>query len=270
MSRLRTWITLSGATLETNGADIDVTRTLGRLPGSQQQLVQISAAGGRGARILIFDEPTSSLSEVEARRLFSLIRQLKEDGITSIYVSHRMEEIFMLCDTVTVLRDGEVTGTRPAKDLDEPSLGQMMIGRPFEAYFPSHLEAEPGEELLRVEGYSSPVNSRTSPLRCAPGRFSAWRAWWARDARGGGAIFGLDPNAVAMCRSKAHRFLGQSRLAMPRGLGLVPKTASAWAGALHERPGEHFLPYARTTFALGWVRRERERQMAQSTSTSSA
>src|SRR5579863_3839256 len=118
---------------------IDPTRLVGGLPVSQQQLVQIAAAVSHGARILIFDEPTSSLSQIESEHLFELIKRLQAQGVTAIYVSHRLEEIYRLCDTITVLRDGQHVATKPATELDHDSLVQMMIGHALEAYFPVHL-----------------------------------------------------------------------------------------------------------------------------------
>ena len=88
------------------GASMDVRETVGRLTTGQQQILQIASAVGSGARIIVFDEPTSSLSQHEAEKLYELIGRLRERGVTCIYVSHRMEEIFRLCDAVTVLRDG--------------------------------------------------------------------------------------------------------------------------------------------------------------------
>src|SRR5262245_46898376 len=87
-------------------AALDVARPLGALTIAQQQMVQIASAVGSGARIIVFDEPTSSLSQAETERLYALIGRLRERGVTCIYVSHRMPEIFRLCDTVSVLRDG--------------------------------------------------------------------------------------------------------------------------------------------------------------------
>jgi ABC-type sugar transport system ATPase subunit len=144
------------------GAELDVTRRLGELPIAQQQVVQIAVAVGGGARIIVFDEPTSSLSQVEAERLYELIAQLKSRGVTCIYVSHRMAEVYRLCDTISVLRDGRHVATRPAAELAEPDLVQLMIGRPVAAYFGGGRHsadanaAQPErEELLRVEHLSS-------------------------------------------------------------------------------------------------------------------
>src|SRR5207244_3347443 len=102
-----------------------------------------AAAVGSNARVMIFDEPTSSLAEPDARRLFELIEQLRAAGITIIYVSHRMPEIFRLCDRVSVLRDGKYVGTLTRAEADQNSLVQMMIGRPLKEYFPVHLSADP-------------------------------------------------------------------------------------------------------------------------------
>jgi ABC-type sugar transport system ATPase subunit len=144
------------------GADLDVTRRLGELPIAQQQVVQIAVAVGGGARIIVFDEPTSSLSQVEAERLYELIAQLKSRGVTCIYVSHRMAEVYRLCDTISVLRDGRHVATRAVAELGEPDLVQLMIGRPVAAYFGGRRHAADAnapqperEELLRVEHLSS-------------------------------------------------------------------------------------------------------------------
>ena len=137
-------------------AHIDVRRRVGELTTGQQQMLQIATAVGIGARVIVFDEPTSSLSQHEAEKLYELIGRLRERGVTAIYVSHRMEEIFRLCDTVTILRDGAHVATRPIAGLTQASLVQMMIGRSLEEYFPTHIHAQIGDELLRVDGLSSP------------------------------------------------------------------------------------------------------------------
>ena len=144
------------AMLAETGTELDVSRPFGVLAIGQRQMVQIAAAVGGGAKIIVFDEPTSSLSQVEAERLFELIERLKARGVTCIYVSHRMPEIFQLCDTVTVLRDGRHVATRPIEGLTEADLVQMMIGRPLADYFPRHKDAEGGEEVLRVERLTVP------------------------------------------------------------------------------------------------------------------
>src|SRR5688572_18785813 len=115
----------------------------------------MAGAIARGAKILIFDEPTSSLSKADADRLFELIRKLQQDGVTCIYVSHRLEEIFALCDTVTVLRDGKLVATQPTSELDQGALVRLMIGRELAAEYQHEVDAEPGRELMQVTGLSS-------------------------------------------------------------------------------------------------------------------
>jgi ABC-type sugar transport system ATPase subunit len=137
------------------GAECDPLEELGALSTGQIQLVQIAAALATGARILVMDEPTSSLSLAETRRLEGLIGQLCERGTTILYVSHRLEEIFRLCDTVTVLRDGRHAATMPLAQTDPDDLVRRMIGRPLVQYFPAHGARSAGPERLRVEGLSS-------------------------------------------------------------------------------------------------------------------
>ena len=112
------------------GAECDVHEEMGRLPAGQTQLVQIATAVAGGARVLVLDEPTSSLSAADSQRLEELIGRLRRRGTTIIYVSHRMEEIFRICDTVTVLRDGQHVATLPTAEADEDGLVRLMIGRP--------------------------------------------------------------------------------------------------------------------------------------------
>lgn len=118
--------------LQRVGLDLPPQTRLGDLAIAQEQLVQIASAVGLGARVLVFDEPTSSLGQAETRRLFALIRELQKDGTTILYVSHRLEEIFELCDTVTVLRDGRHVATQPTRDLDSTQLVRLMVGRAIE------------------------------------------------------------------------------------------------------------------------------------------
>ena len=248
------------------GAEIDVNRRLGELPIGQQQMIQIAAAVGRGARILIFDEPTSSLSQAESMRLFDLIKRLQADGVTSIYVSHRMEEIFNLCDTISVLRDGQLVDTLPISELDEASLVAMMIGRPYEAYFPSHLEAKQGKELLRVENLSSPGKFESISFKLHAGEIlglaglvGSGRTEIAE------ALFGLDPRATGrvFIEDKQVDVLGNPRAAMDIGLGLVPEDRKRHGLVLSMNAKENItLPTLNRLATLGWVHRKAEENVA--------
>ena len=141
--------------LEMVGAACDPDDELGGLANGQIQLVQIAAVLATGARVLILDEPTSALSLSETRKLEDLLTRLRRQGTTILYVSHRMEEIFRLCDSATVLRDGQHVATLPLGQTRPEELVRLMIGRPLAAYFPAHVERAVGEERLRVESVSS-------------------------------------------------------------------------------------------------------------------
>src|SRR5262245_13984968 len=132
------------------GVELDVEQPMRALSTAQEQLVQIASAVGTNARILVFDEPTSSLSEPEAQQLFRLIQDLRGRGVTMIYVSHRMPEVFSLCDSLSVLRDGRHVGTLRRSSATPDRIVEMMIGRSLEEYFPSHASSSPGETVLRV------------------------------------------------------------------------------------------------------------------------
>ena len=117
---------------------------------SDRQMVEISRALVNNASVIAMDEPTSSLSEKEVDNLFALIGRLKSKGIAVIYVSHRMEELFRIADTVTVLRDGIVSGQFEADKTDKDELVSAMVGRTIENYYPKHAY-HPGEVVLKVE-----------------------------------------------------------------------------------------------------------------------
>ena len=204
---------------------LDVTRPVGDLTIGQQQMLQIASALGQGARLIVFDEPTSSLSQHEAERLYALIRRLKERGVTCIYVSHRLEEIFLLCDTITVLRDGRHVATRPVADVDRGALVEMMIGRRVEDYFPAHVSAAVGDELLRVEGLSSPSGFRDVSFAVRAGEVVGFAGLvGAGRSEIAQALFGLDPQATGRVRVRGREVrIDSAARAIELGIGLVPE-----------------------------------------------
>ena len=103
---------------------------------SQMQMIEIAKAFSYDAKIVIMDEPTSSLTEKEVNHLFTIIRKLKERGCGIVYISHKMEEIFQLCDEITVLRDGQWIATQPLEGLDGDKIIAMMVGRSLSQRFP--------------------------------------------------------------------------------------------------------------------------------------
>ncbi len=117
--------------LDALGLDLDAGMLIRGLSVAQQQMIEIARAVNEGAKILILDEPTASLSKSETDNLFAQIHRLKKAGVAMIYISHRMEETFKVCDSVTVLRDGKFIGTRDTKETTENELISMMVGREF-------------------------------------------------------------------------------------------------------------------------------------------
>ena len=207
------------------GVEMDVHQPMKVLTTGQEQLVQIAAAVGTGAKILVFDEPTSSLSEAESQSLFELMGRLRERGVTMIYVSHRLPEVFRLCDRISVLRDGKHVGTLGRAEATQDRIVQMMIGRPLTEYFPHHLAATPGEVRLCVENLSSPgkfenisFTIRAGEIVGFAGLVGSGRSEVAQ------AIFGLDPNAHGTVEINGMPLRsGHAREAMKRGVGLVPE-----------------------------------------------
>jgi rhamnose transport system ATP-binding protein len=131
------------------GAAIDPERLAGSLSMPEQQMVEIAKAIGAGARALIMDEPTASLTDLEVDRLFEVIGTLRVQGAGIIYISHRFNEIFAIADRITVLRDGETIATRPASGLDRARLIELMVGRPVAAIYPQR-EISIGETVLEL------------------------------------------------------------------------------------------------------------------------
>lgn len=139
--------------------DIDPNSMMASLSISQQQGCEIAKAVSYGASVVVMDEPTSSLSEKEVEHLFKIINDLRSKGVAIIYISHRMSEIFQIADEISVMRDGEMIGTYPAKELDNDKLINLMIGRVTTQQFPT-VEAQPGQVCLEVKHLSS-INSRS-------------------------------------------------------------------------------------------------------------
>jgi rhamnose transport system ATP-binding protein len=144
------------------GARIDPQTPAGALTMPEQQLVEIARALGAspeassesGAKILIMDEPTASLTDRETERLFKVISELRAQGVGVIYISHRLEELFEVADRVTVLRDGETVATRAINEVDRADLIRLMVGREISAVFPKR-EVNIGETLLEIRNLSS-------------------------------------------------------------------------------------------------------------------
>jgi ABC-type sugar transport system ATPase subunit len=243
------------------GATIDPARPMDSLTVAEQQLVQIAGAVGAAAKVIVFDEPTSSLGRDDAERLFGLIEELQSRGVTILYVSHRMMEIHRLCDEITVLRDGQHVATRPASELDEATLIQLMIGRKLDQYFPNHVAVERGEERLRVEGLTrrgafSDVSFtlHAGEVLGLAGLIGAGRSEIAE------SIFGLEAatSGTVWIRGVRAR-IRSARDAVRQRIGFVPEDRKKQGLVLSMPTGENStLPTLPAFARFGWIDRARE------------
>jgi len=175
------------------GIEIDPTLPVGSLSIAYMQLVEIAKAVSRDARILVMDEPTAPLTAKEVGTLFELIKSLRARGVTILYISHRMEELFELSDTVTVLRDGQCIAKIPTRDAERSNLIDLMVGRSLQEEFPRKMYPV-CEEVLEVSGLTSRKVSNISFNLCKgeilgiAGLVGAGRTELAR------LLFGADPH----------------------------------------------------------------------------
>lgn len=188
-----------------------------------QQMVEIAKALSVGARILLMDEPSAALTEHDLESLFQQLRRLRSQGVSIIYISHRLAEIFAIADRATVLRDGEVVGTRHVAGLHEMDLVRMMVGRDVETGLPA-AAAPSVEPLLEVEGISSGrmVRNCTFEVRAGEivglgGLVGSGRTELAR------AIFGAAPRTGRVVVAGKILPPGSPRAAIRAGLGLLPE-----------------------------------------------
>ncbi|HKO14629.1 MAG TPA: sugar ABC transporter ATP-binding protein [Gemmatimonadaceae bacterium] len=244
------------------GATIDPDRGMASLTVAEQQLVQIAGAVGAAARVIVFDEPTSSLARDDVERLFALIARLQARGVTILYVSHRMAEIHRLCDEITVLRDGRHVATRPATELGEAELVQLMIGRRLEQYFPAHPATARGEERLRVAGLTragafSDVSFALhgGEVLGLAGLVGAGRTEIAQ------TIFGLESATSGSIVVRGQRVSIRSVPdALRLRIGFVPEDRKKQGLVLGMKTGENCtLPTLPQFSRLGWIDRARER-----------
>ncbi len=135
------------------GLDIDPFQTVDMLSQHEAQRVEIAKALGNNPSVLVMDEPTSALSRAEVNRLFALMEQLKQQGVTIIYISHHLSEVYAIADRITVMRDGRKIATTTPKAVDPPTLVEMMIGQPA-AQTGIQRQGEPGKKRLRVRNLS--------------------------------------------------------------------------------------------------------------------
>lgn len=141
--------------LSENGLHLTADMKYGDLSVAQQQMIEIVKAIAKNAKVIIMDEPTSALTNQETETLFRRVNELKERGISVFYISHKLEEITMICDEVTVLRDGKYVDTRPVRGLDRSEMIGMMVGRSITNIFPEPEEKQIGDVIFEVRNFSN-------------------------------------------------------------------------------------------------------------------
>ena len=207
------------------GATFDPGMVAGRLTIAEQQQVEIARALHRKSRVLIMDEPTAALSDRETERLFGLIRQLREEGLAIVYISHRMAEVYALADRVSVLRDGGYVGTLKRSELSAERLIQMMVGRPLGDFY-KHERHDAGDTVLEVRNFRDArgkvrdvsLSLRAGEIVGLAGLVGAGRTELAR------LIFGADPLAGGQLFLNGKEARVRSPLeAIHAGIGYVPE-----------------------------------------------
>lgn len=135
------------------GMDIDPLTPVIQLGIGQQQLVEIAKAISKNAKVLILDEPTAPLTEAESENLFGIIRRLRESGVTCIFITHKLNEVFALADRITVIRDGSVVVTRKKEEFTEDEIIAHMVGREITDRFPKERHVR-GEVVVSVRDWT--------------------------------------------------------------------------------------------------------------------
>lgn len=180
--------------LERLGVTMRMDEPVGNLPVAEKQLVEIAKALAHKSRLLIMDEPSAVLGEKDMVKLYQVVRSLKESGITIIYISHRLIEIFDIADRVTVLKDGRFVGTRNVSEVTMPELVKMMIGRELKDVYPKR-KGKLGDVILEVNNLSRPGILEDTSFKLRAGEIIG-----IAGMRGSGrtelarAIFGADPH----------------------------------------------------------------------------
>lgn len=176
------------------GIDLPLDEIAGECSVGQQQMTEITRSLMLDAKTVIMDEPTAALTERETDRLFEVMKKLKNKGVSIIYISHRMEEVFANCDTITVMRDGQTISSRPTEETNMDQIVGDMVGRVMSEYYPARTNI-PGDEIFRVEGFTQPgvfrdisFNLRKGEILGVAGLMGAGRTEIMR------AIFGVDPH----------------------------------------------------------------------------
>jgi rhamnose transport system ATP-binding protein len=246
------------------GVSIDPRRPARGLSVADQQMVEIAKALSFSARIFVMDEPTAALSSAEVERLFDVVRTLRKQGAAVLFISHRLEEAFAICQRVTIMRDGRFVRTDPVGDLTVDVIIRSMVGRDLSALFPK-TPTPPGDAVLQVErltreGVFTDVSFdvHAGEIVALAGLVGAGRSEVAR------AIFGIDRRDAGTVRVNGRELPAASPIAaMDAGVGFVPEDRRQ-QGLVMDLGIDHNIALAslRRLGRLGLIRRSAERGLA--------
>lgn len=235
---------------------------------AQMQLVEIARALSIKTRVLIMDEPTSALTLSEIEDLFVIVRQLREQGTSIIFISHHLEELFALCDRVTVLRDGSYVNTTSMSDVSTDSLIQMMVGRTLQEMFPKQ-KASIGDVVLDVEGLGVAGKFRDVAFKLHKGEILGMAGLiGAGRTELACALFGTDPATSGTIRldGKIVR-ISSPQQAMQLGISYVPEDRKLHGLVLPMSIANNItLPELSNFTRFGWLNSGQEREMARQAS----
>lgn len=256
------------------GVDLDPRVEVRNLSVAQQQMVEIAKALSYNARIVIMDEPTSALTDNEVRALFDIIRSLKERGLAVVFVSHRLEEIFEICDRITVLRDGQNAGELDTATSSPEEVVRMMVGREIDDLYQKEASTARDDIVLEVRGLSRQgtqqddarvvldaidLHVRAGEIVGLAGLVGSGRTEVAR------AIFGADPYDRGEILLEGEPVsIGSPADAIKRGIALAPEDRKLQALVLALAIRENIsLPNLGRLTSFGFVRRREERELAE-------
>jgi len=254
----------ASALLRRLGMALDPRTKARELSVAQQQVVEIARALSINAKVLIMDEPTSSLTQHEVDELFTIVRQLRASGTAIVFISHRLEELFALADRVTTLRDGAYVGTRAMADVTTDELIRMMVGRTLGELFPKQAVAA-GEVVLEVSGLGVAgsfadvsFELRRGEILGMAGLIGAGRTNVAR------ALFGIEPATTGTIKLDGKVVTIRSPdAAMALGIGYVPEDRKEHGLVLAMSIADNItLPVIATFARGGWLDAKRERAAA--------
>ncbi len=245
------------------GFNIDPKVKVEDLSVGWQQIIEITKVLSQDIKILILDEPTAVLSPAEITILFDILKKLKQKGVSILYISHRLEEIFEIADSLTVIKDGQSIATKAIAEVNKDKVVEYMIGRPMESLFPQR-ESQRGEEILRVENLSNtPLFSSISfslkkgEILGFSGLIGAGRSELAR------VLFGIDKKTSGQIFYKGQKInIRSPKQAISYGIGLVPEDRKTQGAILSMSIAKNTtLPKLMSLCRAGFIRLAKEKKI---------